>query len=72
MRHAYEWALVTAKVDPYGVTPHHTTRHTGATILAEKTNDREALKHAGRWRSNILDDYIHSAAERARSLIAKF
>ncbi len=64
VRPAYEFALTTAKIDRYGVTPHHTTRHTGATILAEKTKDREALKHAGRWRSNIVDEYIHSAAER--------
>ena len=71
VRPAYEFALTTARIDPYSVTPHHTTRHTGATILAEKTKDREALKHAGRWRSNIVDDYIHSGAERARPLIAK-
>jgi len=31
------------------VTPHHTTRHTGATILADKTKDREALKPARWW-----------------------
>jgi hypothetical protein len=71
VRPAYEWALTTAKIDAYGVTPHHTTRHTSATILAELTTDREALKHAGRWRSNIVDDYIHSDAERARPLIAQ-
>jgi hypothetical protein len=31
VRPAYAWALEEAEIDAYGVTAHHTTRHTGAT-----------------------------------------
>ncbi len=71
LRRAYSFALAESGIDSYGLTPHHFTRYTGATILAEKTKDREALKHAGRWRSNVVDDYIHSDVERARPLMSK-
>jgi integrase len=71
VRPAFEWAMAKGKFDRVGVTPHHTTRHTGATILAEQTNDREALKKAGRWRSNVVDDYLHVDAEHARPLMEK-
>jgi hypothetical protein len=58
----------------YGTTADHTTRRGGATSLAEKSKGRwtgDALNHAGRWRSNIVDEYIHRAAEWPRLLIAK-
>jgi integrase len=72
VRPAYEFALAQTKIDPFGVTPHHTTRHTGGTILAKATNDREALKKAGRWRSDqSVEAYLHIDAEHARPLMAK-
>lgn len=72
VRPAHDYALAKTKIDPWGVTPHHTTRHTGGTILAKATTDREALKKAGRWRSDqSIESYIHVDAEHARPLFAK-
>lgn len=69
---AHEFAIEKTGIDPWGVTAHHTTRHTGGTILAKATTDREALKKAGRWKSDqSIEPYIHVDAEHARPLMAK-
>lgn len=72
VRKAWEWAVARAKIDRHGLVPHHSTRHSSATELAKKTRDREALKRAGRWRSDAsIDPYIHTDVEHARPLMKK-
>jgi hypothetical protein len=72
VRPAFEWAMKKAKLDRHGITPHHTTRHTGGTLLAGKTKSRDQLKKAGRWRSDqSVDPYLHVDAEDARELMEK-
>lgn len=72
VRAAHRFAMKKTGIDPWGITAHHTTRHTGGTILAKATNDREALKAAGRWHSDqSVDAYIHIDAEHARPLFGK-
>lgn len=72
VRPAFEWALKKAKVERYGITPHHHARHTGGTILAKKTRSRDQLKQAGRWRSDqSVEPYLHVDVEDARELMEK-
>ncbi len=72
LRRAWKWALAKAGIERQGpggvLVTHHSTRHTGATMLSEG-GDREALKKAGRWSSEVVDDYIHCDLERARALM---
>lgn len=72
VRPAFEWAMKKARLDPHGITPHHSTRHTGGTLLAKKTRSRDQLKKAGRWRSDqSVEPYLHVDAEDARDLMDK-
>ena len=77
-RKAWKFALATARVDdkpidPHGLTPYHTTRHSGATWAASRTKDGLALQALGRWRSlQMVARYTHASAERARSVLDQF
>lgn len=73
LRKAWARALSRAKVDKVGLTPHHTARHTFGTVLAQLAKgDVTAVQAGGRWRSlAMVQRYVHSSAERARSAMKR-
>jgi len=71
-REAFRYGLAKAKIDPFGLVPHHSTRHTGATMAGESTTDVLELLAAGRWRSlSMAQRYVHADAKRARRVIRR-
>lgn len=71
-REAFAYGLAKAKIDPFGLVPHHSTRHTGATMVGESTTDVLELLAAGRWRSlSMAQRYTHADAKRARKAIRR-
>jgi hypothetical protein len=69
---AFEWAMKVGNFRREGVTAHHTTRHTGGTILAKQTKSRDVLKKAGRWHADAsVEPYLHVDVEDARPLMEK-
>ena len=57
-----------AGIDGHGLTPHHVTRHTAATLAAEKPSATLAgLMAQGAWRSaSIPEKYLHPNLQAAR------
>lgn len=71
-RKAFEYGLTAAKIDRYGLVPHHSTRHTGATMVGESTTDLLEIMAAMRVRSpQIAKRYLHVDAKRARRVMRK-
>jgi hypothetical protein len=71
-REAFRHGLAKGKIDPHGLVPHHSTRHTGATMAGEATTDVLELLAAGRWRSLAMAQrYVHADARRAKRVIRR-
>lgn len=71
-RKAFEHGLVAAGIDRHGLVPHHSTRHTGATMVGESTTDLLEIMAAMRVRSpQIAKRYLHVDAKRARRVMRK-
>lgn len=71
-RKAFEFGLAEAKIDRHGLVPHHSTRHTGATMVGESTTDLLEIMAAMRVRSpQIAKRYLHVDAKRARRVMRK-
>lgn len=71
-RKAFFYGLEAAGIDPHGLTAHHSTRHTGATMVGESTTDLLAIMAAMRVRSpSIAKRYLHVDAKRARGPMRK-
>jgi integrase len=71
-------ALTLAGIDPHGLTPHHATRHTAATLAMENGVGVLGAMAQGGWDSmQSMQRYTHSSlkharvAARARSLVAR-
>lgn len=73
LRKAWKRALVRSKVDPHGLTPHHSARHTFGTVLAQLSGgDVTAVQAGGRWRSLAMAaKYVHASAARARAAMKR-
>lgn len=73
MRKSWKAALKRSKVDPHGLTPHHSARHTFGTLVAQLSGgDMTAVQAAGRWRSlAMVQRYVHASAARARAAMKK-
>lgn len=73
MRKSWRAALTRAKVDNYGLTPHHSARHTFGTLVAQLSGgDVTAVQAAGRWRSlAMVAKYVHANAARARAAMKR-
>jgi integrase len=73
IRKAWARALTAAKVDKYGLTAHHSARHTFGTLLGQYSRgDVTAVMAGGRWRSLAMAQrYVHASAERARATIKR-
>lgn len=73
VRKAWRAALKRARVDAYGLTPHHSARHTFGTLIAQiSKGDVTAVQAAGRWRSlAMVQRYVHSSAARARAAMRR-
>lgn len=72
-RKAVRSALARAGIDPHGVTPYHTSRHTyGELVAAAAQGDVSAVLAAGRWRSlSVVQRYVHASAARARTAVRR-
>lgn len=73
MRKSFAAALIRAKVDKHGLTPHHSARHTFGTLLAQYSRgDVTAVQAGGRWRSlAMVQRYVHANAARARAAVRR-
>jgi integrase len=67
-RALFEHACEKAGIDPAGLTAHHVTRRTAATLAGEKPGaSLSALKSQGGWRSSaVVDHYLKTSVEAAR------
>jgi len=71
-RKAFEHGITAAGIDRHGLVPHHSTRHTGATMVGESTTDLLEIMAAMRVRSpQIAKRYLHIDAKRARRVMRK-
>jgi integrase len=71
-RKAFFHGIQAARIDPHGLVPHHSTRHTGATMVGESTTDLLEIMAAMRVRSpQIAKRYLHVDAKRARRVMRK-
>jgi integrase len=71
-RKAFEHGIAAAGIDRTGLVPHHSTRHTGATMVGEQTTDVMEIMAAMRVRSMaIAQRYLHVDAKRARRVMRK-
>lgn len=71
-RKAFFYGIDAAGIDPHGLVAHHSTRHTGATMVGESTTDLLAIMAAMRVRSaSIAKRYLHVDAKRARGPMRK-
>lgn len=71
-RKAFFYGLGAAGIDGHGLVPHHSTRHTGATMVGESTTDLLAIMAAMRVRSpSIAKRYLHVDGKRARGPMRK-
>ena len=69
---AFRKAITEAKVDPYGLTAHHSARHTCATLAAESTNDVMTIQAVGRWKSlQMAQRYTHPDGKRSRAALRR-
>lgn len=71
-RKAFYYGLGAADIDAHGLVPHHSTRHTGATMVGESTTDLLAIMAAMRVRSpSIAKRYLHVDGKRGRGPMRK-
>jgi integrase len=72
VRKAFFHGIKAAGIDPHGLVAHHSTRHTGATMVGESTTDLLEIMAAMRVRSpQIAKRYLHVDAKRARRVMRK-
>ncbi len=71
-RKAFVHGIAAAGIDSHGLVPHHSTRHTGATMVGESTTDLLEIMAAMRVRSpQIAQRYLQVDAKRARRVMRK-
>lgn len=65
-RRAWRTAILAAKVDPYGLTPHHTARHTRLTQIGARGELLAVMSQAGHMSPQTAQKYLHASLEHAR------
>lgn len=71
-RKAFRKAIGKAKIDPKGLTAHHTARHTACTLAAEQTDDVRTLQAVGRWKSlAMVQKYFHADGRRSKAALRR-